>query len=137
VAAIRAHFLETMDDDFNTGGATADLFALLGTLNKYIEDHKLEVPGKADPAKLPALRQGATVLRELAATMGLFRQPVEQEKAGGDDLVGKLMTLIIELRAEARKKKDFATSDQIRKALAEAGITLEDRPGGTEWTAAK
>jgi len=137
VAALRNHFLETMDDDFNTGGATADLFGLIGTLNKHIEDFKLEVPGKADATKLPALRQGATVLRELAATMGLFRQPVEQEKAGDDALVGKLMTLIIELRAEARKKKDFATSDQIRKALADAGITLEDRPGGTEWTVGK
>ncbi len=50
VAAIRANFLETMDDDFNTGGATADLFGLLGTLNKFIDDQKLEVPGKADPA---------------------------------------------------------------------------------------
>jgi len=126
-----------MDDDFNTGGATADLFGLLGALNKFIDDQKLEVPGKAEPAQLASLRQGATVLRELAATMGLFRRPVEQEKAGDDALVGKLMTLIIELRAEARKKKDFATSDSIRKALTEAGITLEDRPGGTEWTIVK
>ena len=44
------------------------------------------------------------------------------------------MDLLIELRAEARKNKDFATADQIRNALAEIGITLEDRPGGTEWS---
>ncbi len=69
--------------------------------------------------------------------MGLFSRPVEQEKAGDDGRFGKLMALLIELRAEARKKKDFATSDRIRNALTEAGITLEDRPGGTEWTVAK
>jgi cysteinyl-tRNA synthetase len=44
------------------------------------------------------------------------------------------MGLLIDLRAEFRKKKDFATADQIRKRLTEIGVTLEDRPGGTEWT---
>ena len=73
------------------------------------------------------------MLRELAATLGLFRKP-PQEKASGDDaVVGKLMNLFIELRAEARKKKDFATADRIRNGLADMGITLEDRPGGTDW----
>jgi len=49
-------------------------------------------------------------------------------------MVGKLMTLLIELRATARQNKDFATADKIRKDLTEFGITLEDRPGGTEWS---
>jgi cysteinyl-tRNA synthetase len=137
VAAVRQHFQDFMDDDFNTGGGTADLFDLVRMLNKYIEDHHLESPAKADAARLPALKQGATVLRELAATMGLFRAAPASTPAGGDALVGKLMALIIELRADVRKKKDFATSDRIRNALNEAGVTLEDRPGGTEWTLAK
>jgi cysteinyl-tRNA synthetase len=52
----------------------------------------------------------------------------------GEGVVPKLMQLLIDLRAEARARKDFATGDKIRSTLAEIGITLEDRKGGaTEW----
>ena len=60
------------------------------------------------------------MLRELAATLGLFRKPPQEKASGGDDVVGKLMNLLIELRAEARKKKDFATADRIRNTLVES-----------------
>jgi cysteinyl-tRNA synthetase len=43
------------------------------------------------------------------------------------------MQLVIELRADARKNKNFALADQIRQRLSQFGITLEDRPGGTGW----
>jgi cysteinyl-tRNA synthetase len=60
---------------------------------------------------------------------------VEAKASGGDDgLSSHLMQLLIEVRASARKNKDFATADTIRKRLGEIGIALEDRPGGTEWT---
>ena len=41
--------------------------------------------------------------------------------------------MLIDLRAEARKAKNFALGDQVRKRLGELGITLEDRPAGTLW----
>ena len=45
------------------------------------------------------------------------------------------MALLIELRKNAKKAKDFATADAIRNQLNALGITLEDRPGGvTEWS---
>ena len=131
----RNRFLDAMDDDFNTGGAMGDVFELLRRLNKYIDDEKLEKKEAQTPAKLAALRRGTTVFREMGAVMGLFRQPPAEKQTGGkNELAGKLMGLLIELRAESRKKKDFATADQIRKRLAEIGVVLEDRPGGTEWT---
>ena len=129
----RNRFLEAMDDDFNTGGGIGALFDLVRAINKFVDDEKLEEPGKRTPEKLDVLRRGATTLRELTATLGLFRQPPQEKSAGSDELAGKLMKLLIELRAEARKKKDFATADRIRNTLTEIGVTLEDRPGGTEW----
>ncbi len=135
VFELRNRFLEAMDDDFNTGGGIASLFDLVRALNKYVDDQRLEEPGRQAAEKLAALRQGATTLRELGLTLGLFRAPVEDAAAGaGGELVGKLLELFVAIRAEARKNKDFATADRIRNGLAELGITLEDRPGGTEWT---
>ena len=136
VADHRDRFLESMDDDFNTGGATGVLFELVRRLNKFVEDEKLEDPKKRDTSKLASLTQGAKTLRELASILGIFRKAPE-EKAGDDDqLTAGLMQLLIDLRAEARKNKDFATADRIRNSLTELGVTLEDRPGGTEWTRA-
>lgn len=135
VGELRNRFLETMDDDFNTGGGIAVLFDLVRVLNKFVDDEKLEDPARRSPEKLDALRRGATVLRELAATLGLFRKPPQETtSAAGDNLADQLMKLVLELRAEARKKKDFATADHIRNTLTEIGVVLEDRPGGTEWS---
>ena len=44
------------------------------------------------------------------------------------------MELVIEIRANARKGKDFSTADLVRTRLTEAGILLEDRPDGTGWS---
>ena len=132
VAAHRNAYLDAMDDDFNTGGGTAALFDLVRRLNKFVDDEKLE-ENAGKPETLAALKRGATTLRELGATLGLFLRPTE-EKSAGDSLVGGLMQLVIELRAAARKNKDFATADKIRDALGKLGVTLEDRPGGTEWS---
>jgi cysteinyl-tRNA synthetase len=66
----------------------------------------------------------------------LFVHPPQERvasDAANNELVGQLMTLLIELRAAARTNKDFATADKIRKDLTDFGITLEDRPDGTEW----
>ncbi len=134
VAGHRDRFLQAMDDDFNTGGAIGALFDLVRGLNKFAADAKLEEPAQRTPEKLAVLQQGAATLGELAATLGLFRCPVQDATDGDDALAGQLMDLLIDLRAEARKSKDFATADRIRDGLSEIGVTLQDRPGGTEWS---
>jgi cysteinyl-tRNA synthetase len=131
-AKCREKFLAAMDDDFNTGGAIGELFELARLANKLCDDEKLEAPGTPDPAAVATLTQMLTTLRELTSILGIFQE--RPPTSGGDDLLAKVMPLVIDLRAEARKKKDFATADAIRDGLGPIGITLEDRAGGTEWS---
>ncbi len=133
----RDRFLASMDDDFNTGGAIGVLQQLLTSLNRFVETAELEGAGKQNAAAVASLKAGTRVLRELAGTLGLFRAPPKSPAADDDGLTGKLLELLIALRAEARKSKNFALSDQIRDRLAALGVTLEDRPDGTGWTIQK
>lgn len=129
-AAAKQKYITSMDDDFNTGGAIAELFELAKLTNKFCEENKLEESADADQkATLTALM---TQIKELASILGLFGAP-PASAGGGDDLLAKVMPVVINLRAEARAAKNFAVADAIRDGLAPTGITLEDRAGGTEW----
>jgi len=128
----RTRFLELMDDDFNTGGAVGALYELLTTLNRFADAKKLE-DGKPDAAALADFTRGVVVLRELSDILGLFCTAPAKPATGNDDLVNGLMALLLDLRADARKTKNFAVADQIRKRLTDLNVTLEDRAGGTGW----
>lgn len=127
----RQRYLAAMDDDFNSGAAVGDLFELVRLLNKFVDAASLEQPG-SDEQSLATFKTGATVLRELAATLGLFRKAATIEKTD-DALVAPLLELLIQVRKESRESKNFALADKIRDALAQMNITLEDRPNGTIW----
>jgi cysteinyl-tRNA synthetase len=133
VGELRDQYLQHMDDDFNTGGAVGTLYELLTALNRFADSKQLEA--NAAPPDLQAFKRGAGVLKELSRILGVFERPVDTktQDAGTEQLLGGLMQLLIELRAEARKSKNFAQADLIRKRLTELGVTLEDRPGGTGW----
>jgi cysteinyl-tRNA synthetase len=135
VHQFRASFLEKMDDDFNTGGAVADLFDLVRELNRHADQAKLEEIADVRDTRIATFVQATRVLRELSNLLGLFRStPAKRGGGAGEGVVPKLMELLIELRANARANKDFATGDKIRNSLTAAGIALEDRKGGgTEW----
>jgi cysteinyl-tRNA synthetase len=131
-AEFRKRFIEYMDDDFNTGGAVAVLFEMVSALNRFADAKQLE-SGSANGADLDAFRGGVQTLQEMGEILGLFWAPIEKPSSGDDKLVAGLMQLLIDLRAEARKAKNFALGDQIRKRLGELGVTLEDRAGATTW----
>jgi cysteinyl-tRNA synthetase len=132
VARLRGDFLEQMDDDFNTGGAVGTLYRLLTVLNRFADVSELEKPN-ANNANKQSFRLAVGVLKELSQILGVFSRPPAVKESGSDTLVAGLMQLLIDLRAEARKAKNFAVADIIRKRLGDLGITLEDRTGGTGW----
>jgi cysteinyl-tRNA synthetase len=144
---VMRRFMEYMNDDFNTGGAVGVLFELVKSLNVLADRGKLEVPPAADPTARREFAEGALLVKEFAGILGLTFAP-EPAKLGGDDkLVAGLMQLLIDVRGNLRalaksipgkddpaKKGLFDQTDQIRKRLADLGVTLEDRPdGSTTW----
>ncbi len=133
LAHYRQRFLDAMDDDFNTGGATGVLFEMLRTINGFVAKHKLDAGSKADDQQKTALETGMTLLKELSQLLGVFRKPVAKAAGADDGFAASLMQLIIELRADARKSKNFAVADKIRDGLAALKVTIEDRPDGTTW----
>ena len=114
-----ARFREAMDDDFNTPEAVAVLFDL------------------ANEANRDKSREAAVLLKSLAAILGLLQQrPAEflQRSVAGGGWTPEVIQAQIDARSAAKKAKNFSESDRIRKELEDAGIVLEDKPGGrTEW----
>ncbi len=140
-------FIEAMDDDFNTSQAVATLFDLSRDINR------------AEETGMNAVKARAT-LKELGGVLGLtFKAPEETplnieplkslvssiyEKAPAAKIAGistgnlpddaeSLMKLLIDIRKELRKTKQFQLADELRNKLNELGIALEDTPQGTVW----
>jgi cysteinyl-tRNA synthetase len=124
----RARFFGEMDNDFNTAGATAALYEIEGDMNNFATAAGLE-SSPSQEAKDAFAAAGRTIV-ELGRILGLFEQRPKAQ-AAPEGLCDADIQKLIEQRKDARKAKNFAMADQIRKDLAAKGITLEDLPGGT------
>ena len=124
-------FLEMMDDDFNTAGAIAVMHEMAGEINAFIEKHNIE--HNKQPELVAAVAAGTQSIRKLGLVLGLFRAGYSKPAEGNNDLADQLMKLLIEIRAGARRDKNFALADSVRKGLEAIGVTLEDRGDGTIW----
>jgi cysteinyl-tRNA synthetase len=90
VARLRATFLESMSDDFNTGGAIGVLYELLTALNRFADARQLEAAGRTEAA-VAEFERAVLVLRELSQILGLFHRPQESGGGASDELVSDLM----------------------------------------------
>jgi cysteinyl-tRNA synthetase len=133
VLNLKIKFLETMDDDFNTAGAIGVLHELAGEANSFIERYDLEKTRNEEMLK--GVAAATVTLLKLGGLLGLFRASgsAAAGKKKDDSLAEQLMQLLIQLRQEARKSKNFAIADGIRDGLTKIGVTLEDRSDGTIW----
>ena len=128
---LKIKFLEMMDDDFNTAGATAVMHEMAGECNSFIERHDLE--RTRNDELLKAVAASTASLRNLGALLGLFRAKTGTPAKKDSSLTDDLMAMMIKLRQDARRDKNFGLADNIRNGLTAIGVTLEDRPDGTIW----
>lgn len=130
-AAVKAEneFYAAMDDDFNTALAISVMFGLAKEINIY---HSAVAAGKTEHDKA-VFAEARDIYYNMADILGLLIEEREGKLSGADELVGKLMEIIIEVRQDARKKKDWATADKIRDSLGAVGIVIEDSPQGARW----
>ncbi|TVR24726.1 MAG: cysteine--tRNA ligase [Anaerolineaceae bacterium] len=127
VEKARADFTSAMNDDFNAPKAVA-------TLQEFTRDVNSLLNGTV-PVGLETLRAIHDVYAELGGdVLGILR-PTDAAVNTDAKREAGLIELLIQIRADARKNKDFATSDRIRDELSALGVTLEDRPDGTLWKA--
>jgi cysteinyl-tRNA synthetase len=116
-------FLAAMDDDFNTPVALGALFEGISEINKLL------AAGDPDVGTLRSYEAALKIAFDDILGLDLF----SREESAGGELTGELIELMIELRKEARARKDFATSDAIRDRLKAIGVILEDTKEGTRW----
>lgn len=125
VKAFRQRCYEAMNDDLQTPLVISYLFEACHLINTLL-DHKAEIC--------------ADCLKELGDAMKLFAFDLlglKNEKGDNnvarEEAYGKVVDMVLDLRAKAKADKDWTTSDKIRDALAAAGFEVKDTKDGVTW----
>ena len=125
VSTLRQKCYDAMNDDLMTPAVISNLFEACHIVNLLI-DHKAQISEED--------------LKELSETMHLFAFDILgliNERGANNDAreaaYGKVVDMVLDLRAKAKANKDWAVSDQIRNALAEAGFQVKDTKDGVTW----
>ena len=125
VKALRQRCYDAMNDDLRTPLVISYLFEACHLVNNLL-DHKAQIC--------------AECLKELSEVMQLFAFDLlglKSEKGANNDAreeaYGRVVDMVLQLRTKAKTDKDWATSDQIRDALANAGFEVKDTKDGVTW----
>ena len=128
IDTMRQDFGLVMDDDFNTAGALGAIFKLVGEINQFLA----ATEDSASDEKSNVLGQAYKSLVEVCSVLGIY---AEEEVASDEHaaLTEQLMDLIMEIRQDARQRKDWETADKIRDQLEQLNVELQDSRTGTTW----
>ena len=130
VKEFRPRCYEAMNDDLNTAMVIATLFDACRVINQ-VNDGKATLT-QADIDELKDLFQVF-----LVDVLGVRTELVASEEAGTLEPFEKAVDLLLEIRKEAKAKKDWATSDLIRDKIAALGFVVKDTKDGFEWSLKK
>ncbi len=112
----KARFTAALDDDLNVSPALAAMFDLVRELNRRVDARSLSTPDAG---------RAAAFLRDLDRVLGVIGD-------GAAELDPQLEAMLA-ARAEARQRREWATSDHLRDELAARGIAVEDTKDGQRW----
>jgi cysteinyl-tRNA synthetase len=116
---------EAMDDDFNTPKVIAALFRLVTDVNSQYSN--------GNPMSTSSLKEIERIVEAYGSGI-LGVVPKKGESAAVEQAsTSEIVNLMIELRAEARRQKQWSLSDMIRDGLKGVGIVIEDKKDGTTW----
>lgn len=113
--------MDALSDDFNTAMALGVLFDVVREINSY--KHK-------GGFHRQVLQKGWDILQLWAGEILGVLELGQQRQEG---LTDGLMELILAIREELRRERNFALADRIRDQLAELGVVVEDTPQGPRW----
>ncbi len=136
VSQTKKSFCAAMDDDFASPAALGSLFGLAQFSNAIFGSAMtLRAGGKS---RTPLSRESLVKIDETFSllggdVLGIVKDDYEESSNAAPRLDSKLIGMLVGMREQARKNKNFAISDQIRDELDELGVKLEDGPGGTTW----
>ena len=125
VEQVKADFKAAMDDDFYVPRAIASLQEFTREVNSLLNSEA--------GVGIFTLNAIDTVYKELGGDVLGIVPESDVVGSGDSEREGKLIEMLIAMRAQARADKNYAESDRIRDELAKLGITLEDRADGTVW----
>jgi cysteinyl-tRNA synthetase len=120
VDQFRQKFIASMDQDFNTRAAISELFELAREVNKLLAEGKLSNQG------VEAILH---VLGEVDSVFGILATSRKEQ----EDRSGEIIDILIEVRNELRKRKQYDLADKIRDQLKEKGVELQDTAEGVKW----
>ena len=121
----KREFIKAMEDDFNSAAAIGKIFEMAKEANRIMEKGELS---KVDQFALADFRR---MLLEYDQFLGILPGKDGLKKGEGDE--DALVALLVQVREELRKKKEWSLADRIRDKLKELGYIIEDRREGSVW----
>ena len=143
ITAFTEDFEKAMDDDFNTPLAVSVIFEFVNRSNKYFEENS-DIDSKLCAYALSVLTKLGNILTLFQPVLieskddkvlfeKLQKLALRYKKDVKEKNIENLIDLLLKVRENARNKKDWATSDTIRKELDQVGFEIQDTPKGPVW----
>ena len=126
IQTMKSRFTDAMDTDFNTAQALGAIFTLVGEVNRSLST--------SDGADAPIFAQAYQALTETCEVLGIYSiYSMDAQDGSNVEQRDHLIALLLEVRQEARSRKDWDTSDKIRDRLKELNIEIQDTREGATW----